>query len=1189
MIDYNLYKKFYSQGDEFTLEDEKYKGYVEVIDGIPVSFPGRRILNPIQSFNTDIKLSKTQYDRLFEDILELPHPVESIYIQPNDYLTYELFVDRLDKMHENNSYLFSRMFMPNNNSPRVENSSFVGSVSDSSVELQYYTNIQPVIPFRRLTNFNTISEITKQVVERHKDLKNIFVSFAITDTQFITLSSDKNNTDITTASTFFETKNNKLSFKRLSDICVNNTHAFIVDKENKYVFKYNIESYLETDPALSNTKHYIEAIGDESDTNNTTRFDAPSLIACTDTYIAVYDEIRNNIRIFDTSFNFETFIANINLKREKVKAIQFNPLTENLYVITSDSNGLKLYVYDSLFELRDSVALEEILKDDEDIKNIMFSFNDSNTWYIVTNHNVYRKLINRPGKIVGVLQRDNMLLNTDVSFIGDRWFTYTTNITRCESLDHIISEFNSVSALQSITITEDLSARDERVLAIAINSPTLGSIENNFEVYLNNNYIGNHNVTNKTTLFISGSSTNISTISGMSFDSFYQTASSNIDTIFFDKDFIQQGSNNVVLRVPIGELTEKNTGSITSNLWVVKENDLINGIQLANRQFVNSFSSVLSSTFLITNVGFDEINISETTISNTLSQILTADPLSLQIYTISLSVTATNEICTSFFELDSDFTGVLPTSNFWNFINSPFNQSNFLWNSFPESDVVISTVQTIITPPFQYYRIIMYWDEQLKNVRGGEATSNVLNPDAATGIVNVKFDTSNSSTIKQFNGFRDIRRDILLPFSQSTSNDILTQTITDQSFIKTESILNYNIKTYNSPLTFIGFNNTVYKDIHSVFISDYDSSVSFANTLGFNLPGWVPTVVSDFANENNAYVEIDMTIPVSLSGIRILAEGSTDSKILPPKYIGILGSNDGITFTLTASAEMPDYQDLSSTGSYIEADIVPQITRTLNNSFPYTLSTNTTLLSTLSTSSTQLSPASAFITETQNISSINYFLSGFTFENGYYDTVKTFYTVTVDVNTSNDEQLEDDVFVCGSVVESTDDVDDIIFLTNNRISFISEPVTFTRILKDLNYANYGRFNITLNPDEYIQHSTINKELYKVISDLYDIRNNVVGRFSGTRLFNSFLMDLNGYNYNIEEFFPKEILTDFFLDQSTDFINSYVYENEKSIVGVLNRAIENIYTLQSIIFNLTKIDTGTDLLPVNGDEETLIID
>jgi len=1194
MIDYNIYKKFYTQGDEFILNGVEYIGYAEVINGIPVSSPGRSILNPIRGFSTDIKLSKTQYDRVFDDDLKLPNSIEDIYIQPNDYLTYELFKNRLVKMHENNSYIFSRMFMPNNNAPRRENSSFVCCEDTNSTQLSYLTSVQPLVPFRRNSQFNVLSNIKKQVVKRHNDISDIFVTFGITNTQFISISSNKNQTDITGVSTFFETENNKLEFENLTDICCNKTHAFITDQQNKYVLKYNITSYLETDPALANTKHLIEIIGDESNTKNATRFDSPTLIACSDNNVVVFDSIRNTLRVFDTDFSIVSFITKSNLKKDKLVAIEFNVHTDNLYVITesggnfqSEEKRLRLYVYDSLFELRDDVILEEKLDDNEVVKNIMFSYNDSNTWYIVTNTKIHKKLINRPEKAVGVLQRDNMLLNTGLSFLGDKWFTYTTTITRCDSIDHIISEFTSISALEPITITESISARDESVITIAIDSQILGSIENNFEVYLNGTLIGTHDVNNKTSLFIATSSTTVSTISGQSFTDYYQTSA--IGVTFFSRELIQQGDNSVALSVPIAELVEKNSGSITVDIWSRDSDDLTQGTVLSNRVFENSFERQLSSTFFVANTNFDEIDIVETTISETLNQILTAEPLSIETTTLSLSITSTNELCTSFFEVDSDFNSVLPTSNFWNFVKIPFDQANFLWNNVPITASSSTTNSIVVTPPYQYYRFIMFWDENLKNVRGGEQTTNTLNPSAFTGLINIKIDVSNSSAYRSFNGFRDIKQSILFPFNQSITSDILTQVITDTSFIKSEPILDYNIKTYIAPPLFIGRNVSVYNDIYSVFIENYNSSLGFAQSFGFNEPGWVPSVVSNFANQNNAYVEINMTDAVSLSGIRLLAKGSSNSNILPPKYVGIFGSDDGVSFMLTASAEMPNYENLTSEGVFVQADIVPQITRTLNLSFPYILTTNTTLLSTLSTQSVQISPDGASITQTQNISSINYSISGYTFEDGHFDTTRITYSVTVDENTSGEELVEDDVFVCGSIVQSDANVDDIILLTNNRISYISEPVTYTRILKDSNYSNYGIFNISLNPDEHIQHSTINKELYKVLSDLYDVSNNVVGRFSGTQSTDSFLMDLNGYNYSVDSFFPREILTDFFFKQTTDIEDSFVYENEKSIVGVINRSFETIFNLQSIIFELTRVDVGTDLLPVNEREGTLIID
>jgi hypothetical protein len=169
-----------------------------------------------------------------------------------------------------------------------------------------------------------------------------------------------------------------------------------------------------------------------------------------------------------------------------------------------------------------------------------------------------------------------------------------------------------------------------------------------------------------------------------------------------------------------------------------------------------------------------------------------------------------------------------------------------------------------------------------------------------------------------------------------------------------------------------------------------------------------------------------------------------------------------------------------------------------------------------------------------------------------------------------------------SILPSSKDVDKIIFITDARIYFYEEPNTFKKIIKPENLQNYGITNISTVSEEYIQASTINKELYKVTRDIFAIKNNLVGRFNGFYDSNQVLI-LNDYNYNIN-------FDNFVVQEEEDYS---VHENERTILGVMNRALVNILKLQENLLEFTIPDTGSDLRPVFNpgiaDTKALIID
>ena len=104
-----------------------------------------------------------------------------------------------------------------------------------------------------------------------------------------------------------------------------------------------------------------------------------------------------------------------------------------------------------------------------------------------------------------------------------------------------------------------------------------------------------------------------------------------------------------------------------------------------------------------------------------------------------------------------------------------------------------------------------------------------------------------------------------------------------------------------------------------------------------------------------------------------------------------------------------------------------------------------------------------------------------------------------------------------------------------------------------------------------------------------LKNNIVGRFDGFYDKDVFTLTPKGYNYNInfleitDQRFVENYLT------TPEFEKYFINENEKNIIGVLNRSIENVYKLQQDLFNITKVDRGTELIPAFNNIDTVILD
>lgn len=419
-----------------TSEGSNFTGMVEVKDGIARTFYTQQLLEPKRLFSTELAVSKFTYDRLVGDTVTLPYSLQEVTFEANDYLTFNLIKDRLKKLHTNNTYVFSRMFIPNNDLPASNNVRFLGvppaissETSTSSAEnltLYGLDSVPQTIKFTNVDNFVELGNIKKYVSVKYAENTDTFVILGISDTKFISLSTDLVTTSYIEVSDKYETAENELPFGKLDSICLNTTHLFISDFANNNILKYEVSGFYNKDAAFANQRNFVEVLGGSGYSTDASRFNGPSNICCTDSFLVVYDSGNYTCKIFNTQFNYIKRLSGPPFKREPLAAMEFDTLENRLYILTYYNDGMKVYIYDSEFILQEQHILEEKLETvngvKEVVKNISFAKANSNYWYICTDLNVFQKLKNRPEKILGRYQFERLNLwsasyNPEITYI----------------------------------------------------------------------------------------------------------------------------------------------------------------------------------------------------------------------------------------------------------------------------------------------------------------------------------------------------------------------------------------------------------------------------------------------------------------------------------------------------------------------------------------------------------------------------------------------------------------------------------------------------------------------------------------------------------------------------------------------------------------------------------------------------
>ena len=427
------YKTLDKEGSNFT-------GLVEVNNGIARTFYTQQLLEPKRLFSTDTALSVYTYDRLVGDDITLPYSLNELLFDANDYLTFNLIKDRFTKLHINNTYVYSRMFIPNNNLPASNNVRYLGispetvntvSFKSSATNLTLYDKVQQTIRLDKTDNFEELGNIKKFVSTKYAENIDTFVIFGISDTKFISLSTDLVTTQFIEVADKYETIENQLPFGKLDSICLNDTSIFITDFESNNILKYEVEGFFSNDRAFSNKRNFIEVLGGTGLSTDPSRFNGPTKICCTNQHIAVYDSGNSTCKVFDTQFNFIKRLSGPPFRREPLAAMEFDVLENRLYILTYyKDTGMKLYVYDSEFNLKEQHILDETLnhtsEEREVVINLAFAKANNNYWYICTNFNVFQKLKNRPSKILGRYQSDRLKF---ISGATTAEVTYIWNLT----------------------------------------------------------------------------------------------------------------------------------------------------------------------------------------------------------------------------------------------------------------------------------------------------------------------------------------------------------------------------------------------------------------------------------------------------------------------------------------------------------------------------------------------------------------------------------------------------------------------------------------------------------------------------------------------------------------------------------------------------------------------------------------
>ena len=432
MIAYNKHKRFYAETGLFTLTGSNYEGYVNVLSGVPYTSSttlyntrctGIQTQSGVQldketTYKTDLLCSDFFFDRTIIDNSLLPYTLEEVLIEPNDFLNYNLLKTKLSKLNTNTTFTYSRCFIPINELPTTDNLKYAGCLSSTQTSIDILSSFQSAIHFSGCTNFKDLGDIKNFVVTNYIEDESKSVIFAYTNTKFISMSCSDAGFNVIEVSPYYQTRTseNTLTFASIGGMTKVGTYLFVTDTGNDTIIKYDIAGYINNDTVLANKRNIIELIGGRGNTKDHLLFNAPKEITANNNNIIVHDSANYVFKVYDLDFNYITSIGSISLRSERFAAMEYNELLDVLYVVTyAKNNTVKLYIIDNdCYEISETYTLDTLLQPGEEIRNIEFSLNDSNYFYLCTSYSIYKFLVNKPAFAFGRYS-NNLLLNNVVS------------------------------------------------------------------------------------------------------------------------------------------------------------------------------------------------------------------------------------------------------------------------------------------------------------------------------------------------------------------------------------------------------------------------------------------------------------------------------------------------------------------------------------------------------------------------------------------------------------------------------------------------------------------------------------------------------------------------------------------------------------------------------------------------------
>jgi len=359
---------------------------------------------------TVIQQNELQFDRYLGQTLTLPHSgFDNIRIHPNDTAIASVINLSFKKLHENFLYLYKSSRVASNIIPVSQIA--IAGVSAAATDFKWYMYNKGLSSseFDSLENAGLYGqdEISAMIVSENIPEKS-FSIFTSTGPDlviynnssiFLTVPIDAIATITVVLSTQEIYPDADVKWKKITDFAFTDDYSlFVVDMSANRLVKYDATGFYTDNNILKNKLVYEDSLGGVGSINDNYLFNQPYSVDVYGDCVYVLDSGNYSVKKFDKNLNW---ISTYRQVRDFLSAFPVHLSHDNdgnMYVLTQKN---LIYKYDNNFQNKTIIPLDSLSANNETYLKLEFSPSDKNIFYVISDKNIYKKLITTPDEDVG--------------------------------------------------------------------------------------------------------------------------------------------------------------------------------------------------------------------------------------------------------------------------------------------------------------------------------------------------------------------------------------------------------------------------------------------------------------------------------------------------------------------------------------------------------------------------------------------------------------------------------------------------------------------------------------------------------------------------------------------------------------------------------------------------------------------